>query len=66
MYDMDYELYKYIDELADRYVEFDELLKRNHLTLTEAQQPGGAVQRRILFTACKIFYPKSESCCNLL
>jgi len=38
MYDMDYEIYKYINELADEYVEFDELLKQNHLTFTEAQQ----------------------------
>ena len=38
MYDIDYEIYKYINELADQYVEFDELLKRNHLTFDEAQQ----------------------------
>lgn len=38
MYDVDYEIYKYINELADKYVEFDELLKRNHLTFDEAQQ----------------------------
>jgi hypothetical protein len=38
MYDIDYEIYKYINELADQYVETDELLKRNHLTFDEAQQ----------------------------
>ena len=37
MYDIDYEIYKYINELADQYVEFDELLKQNHLTFDEAQ-----------------------------
>ena len=38
MYDIDYEIYKYINELADQYVETDELLKRNHLTFGEALQ----------------------------
>lgn len=38
MYDIDYEIYKYINELADQYVETDELLKRNHLTFDEALQ----------------------------
>lgn len=38
MYDVDYEIYKYINELADKYVEFDELLKQNHLTFDSAQQ----------------------------
>ena len=38
MYDVDYEIYKYINKLADQYVEFDELLKQNHLTFDEAQQ----------------------------
>lgn len=38
MYDIDYEIYKYINELADQYVETDELLKRNRLTFDEAQQ----------------------------
>ena len=38
MYDIDYEIYKYINKLADQYVEFDELLKQNHLTFDEAQQ----------------------------
>lgn len=38
MYDVDYEIYKYINELADQYVEFDELLKQNHLTFDSAQQ----------------------------
>lgn len=38
MYDIDYEIYKYINELADQYVEFGELLKQNHLTFDEAQQ----------------------------
>lgn len=37
MYDVDYEIYKFIDEEADKYVEVDELLKQNHLTLGEAQ-----------------------------
>lgn len=38
MYDIDYEIYKYIDELADQYVKFDELLKQHHLTVDEAKQ----------------------------
>lgn len=38
MYDIDYEIYKYINELADQYVELDELLKQNHLTFDEARQ----------------------------
>ena len=38
MCDIDYEIYKYINELADQYVELDELLKHNHLTFDEVQQ----------------------------
>lgn len=38
MYDIDYEIYKYINEQADQYVEFDELLKQHQLTFDEAQQ----------------------------
>lgn len=38
MYDIDYEIYKYINEQADQYVELDELLKQNHLTFYEAKQ----------------------------
>ena len=38
MYDIDYEIYKYINELADQYVELDELLKQNHLTFDEVIQ----------------------------
>ena len=38
IYDMDYEIYKYIDELVDQHVELDELLKQNHLTFDNAQQ----------------------------
>lgn len=38
MHDIDYEIYKYINELADQYVEFDELLEQHHLTFDEAQQ----------------------------
>lgn len=38
MCDIDYEIYKYINELADQYLEFDELLKQNNLTFDEAQQ----------------------------
>ncbi len=38
IYDIDYELYKYINELADQYVETEELLKRNHLTFDKALQ----------------------------
>lgn len=51
MYDIDYEIYKYINELADQYVELDELLKQNHLTFDEAQQ------------CVKLF---KEKFCNLL
>lgn len=38
MYDVDYEIYKYIDKMADEYVEFDELLKQNQLTFDEAMR----------------------------
>lgn len=38
MYDVDYEIYKYINKLADQYIEFDDLLKQNHLTIEEAKQ----------------------------
>ena len=38
MYDIDYEIYKYIDEQADRYVEFNELLKQNNITIEDAKQ----------------------------
>ncbi len=38
MYDIDYEIYKYINEMADQYVELDELLKQNHLTFDKAKQ----------------------------
>lgn len=38
MYDIDYEIYKYINEQADQYVELDELLKQNHLTFDEVKQ----------------------------
>jgi len=37
-YDIDYEIYKYINELLDDYLEFDELLKQNHVTSEEARQ----------------------------
>ena len=38
MYDIDYEIHKYIDEQADRYVEFNELLKQNNITIEDAKQ----------------------------
>lgn len=38
IYDVDYEIYKYINKLADQYIEFDDLLKQNHLTIEEAKQ----------------------------
>lgn len=38
MHDIDYEINKYIDEQADQYIEFDELLKQNHLTFNSAKQ----------------------------
>lgn len=31
-YDIDFEINKYIDEQTDQYIEYDELLKQNHLT----------------------------------
>ncbi len=36
MEDIDYEIYKYINKLADEYIELDELLKQNCLTFDEA------------------------------
>lgn len=38
MYDIDYEINKYIDEQVDQYIELDELLKQNHLTFNSAKQ----------------------------
>lgn len=38
IYDIDYEINKYIDEQVDQYVELDELLKQNHLTFNSAKQ----------------------------
>lgn len=38
MYDIDYEIYKYINNLADQYLELDELLKQNHLAFDKAKQ----------------------------
>lgn len=38
MYDIDYEINKYIDEQANQYIELDELLKQNHLTFDEVKQ----------------------------
>lgn len=37
-YYFDYEIYKYINEQAEQYIMFDELLKQNRLTLSEANQ----------------------------
>ena len=54
MYDIDYEIYKYINELADQYVEFDELLKQNHLTFDEAQQRAKLFKEK--------FYALLEKC----
>ena len=46
MYDIDYEIYKYINEQADQYIEFDELLKQNHLTFYEAKQRAQQFKER--------------------
>lgn len=46
MYDIDYEIYKYINEQADQYVEFDELLKQNHLTFYDAKQRAQQFKER--------------------
>lgn len=56
MYDIDYEINKYIDEQADCYVSFHDLLKQNHLTFEEAKQRVKKVQREVLRSALKIFY----------
>lgn len=37
-YDIDYEIYKYINAQVDSYVPFRELLKQNHLTFDKARQ----------------------------
>ena len=37
MCDIDYEIYKYINEQADQYIELDELLRQHHLTVEEAK-----------------------------
>lgn len=38
MYDVDYEIYKYINEQAKHYVQFDTLLKQKNITFKEAHQ----------------------------
>lgn len=38
IYDIDFEINKYIDEQANQYIELDELLKQNHLTFNSAKQ----------------------------
>lgn len=38
MYDIDYEIYKYINELVDKYVETSELLRQNNFTFNKALQ----------------------------
>lgn len=38
MYDVDYEIYKYINEQAKHYVQFDTLLKQKNITFNEAYQ----------------------------
>ena len=38
MCDIDYEIYKYINEQADQYIELDELLREHHLTVEETKQ----------------------------
>jgi len=37
-YDVDYEIYKYLNEQADNYIPFLDLLKQNHFTFKEAQK----------------------------
>lgn len=37
-YDLDYEIYKYINELAESYIDFDELLKQHNITPEKALQ----------------------------
>lgn len=69
MYDMDYELYKYIDELADEYVEFDELLKQNNLTFAEAQQQAKQFKEEFYAMLAK-YSIRSQNlvliCCDLM
>ena len=36
MADIDYEIYKYINELADQYIELDDLLEQNGVSYSEA------------------------------
>lgn len=38
IYDIDYEIYKYINEQAEQYIEFDELLKQNYTTYEDARK----------------------------
>lgn len=37
-YDLDYEIYKYINKLAEDYIDFDELLKQHNITQEKALQ----------------------------
>lgn len=69
MYDMDYELYKYIDELADEYIEFDELLKQNNLTFAEAKQQAQHFRKKFYALLAK-YSIRSQNlvviCCDLM
>ena len=50
MADIDYEIYKYINELADQYIELDDLLEQNGVSYSEALEQ--AAQFRKQFCAC--------------
>lgn len=69
MYDIDYEIYQYINELADKYVEFDELLKQNHLTFIEAKQQAKQFKKKF-YTLLEKYNIRSQNlvviCCDLM
>lgn len=66
---IDYEIYKYINKLADEYVEFDELLKQNQLTFNEAQQRAEKFKERF-YSMLEKYSIRSQDlvviCCDLM
>lgn len=49
MYDVDYEIYKYINEQAKHYVQFDTLLKQKNITFKEAHQKQFSLKNNLIY-----------------
>ena len=48
MADIDYEIYKYINELADQYIELDDLLEQNGVSYSEALEQAAQFRKQFL------------------